>query len=378
MSSNLSALQLDSPSNLEGLPLELLEEILSHLDTPTIKQLSLASSTLHSACFPYFFRNLALHGSFGPATKFLADFEKRVPISCLRTVWLEWVKEDVSTAIFPWCKGVHSVKINGSSVGNTAILPALTYLTNLELTNLSFPCLADYFRLLETLPLTVKSVKVRMITFRESQSNWIVGRRIELERLDIDSAADLAPFLRDDCPISPISLREVSLPYSSVRDLEVFLRRIPILLDLSIKMDKFEDIPVSFLFTKSKALSIIDCTRDTCFLKNLFAPSSDAPSPLESLNLTFSCNQWVSPQQVSRHLAQVFSQPRFHNLRMLHLNIERPLFGVLNSELSQGWHGWARRFELDLEAVGRIPRIAVSTVEPWETCRGYGFGNGDF
>ncbi len=74
------------------LPPELFEEILSHLDIPTIKVLSLAFSNFHTVCFPYLFRSLSLNGDLRPAPKFLSVFRGRRPIPWLRKVELKWLK----------------------------------------------------------------------------------------------------------------------------------------------------------------------------------------------------------------------------------------------------------------------------------------------
>ncbi|KAK0202283.1 hypothetical protein DFS33DRAFT_1434603, partial [Desarmillaria ectypa] len=291
MSSNPSVLKHDISSYIEDLPLEIFEEILSHLNISTIKQLSLASPNIHTACFPHFFRNLALHADYNPAHRFLADFKGRVPIPCLHTIELEWLDEDISTEILPWCTRVHSAKINRSHLGNTTILPALTILGFLELTNLTFPSLDDYFRLLESLPLTVKKIKIRKNTFRQSQSTWTVGRRVELDQLETDSAPDLAPFLRDNCPVSLLSIRVASVRQPYVEDVEDFVKRTPLLIDLCIEIDESQG-RVSFTLTRLKSLSVITKTEDPAFLFVLFSTPSDGPSPLECLDLTFPYN-WL-------------------------------------------------------------------------------------
>ncbi len=57
------------PSNcqhytLEDLPLELLQQILSLLDIPTLKWLSLATSLLHAVCFHYIFHAVFLYSPY--------------------------------------------------------------------------------------------------------------------------------------------------------------------------------------------------------------------------------------------------------------------------------------------------------------------------
>ncbi|KAK0475664.1 hypothetical protein EDD18DRAFT_1366907 [Armillaria luteobubalina] len=191
-------------STMTDIPPELFAEILSHLDIPTIKVLSLASSNFHMACFPYLFRGLSLNGDLRPAPKFFSTFEGRRPIPCLQKIELKWLKDDISTALLPWCTKAHIAKTNGSLIGNTAILPSLTLLKELELANLSFPSLADYFALLSSLPLTLNQLKIRKNRFRECQSAYTCNRTIKLKCLETHSAGDLAPFLRVDCPVYPL------------------------------------------------------------------------------------------------------------------------------------------------------------------------------
>ncbi|PBK87171.1 hypothetical protein ARMGADRAFT_1085939 [Armillaria gallica] len=93
-------------------------------------------------------------------------------------------------------------------VGNTALLPSLNVLNVLELSNLTFGSVADYFWLLASIPSITKSLAILGNTFRESQSICdAVGRGIELEHLEMKSAEDSSLFLRDDCPTSLKSLR---------------------------------------------------------------------------------------------------------------------------------------------------------------------------
>ncbi|SJL16855.1 uncharacterized protein ARMOST_20385 [Armillaria ostoyae] len=378
MSSNPAATQQDLCLPIRDLPFELFEEILSHLDVSAIKILSLASSTLHTACFPHLFRSLSLNGDLRPAPKFLSVFQGRKPIPCLRKIELKWLKENISAALLLWCTKAHTTKINGSPAGNTAILPALIALNDLELANLSFSSVADYFALLSNLPSTLKQLKVRLNTFCDSQSTWIGSRRIELSRLETDSAPDLAPFLRADCPVSLPLLRTASLRHPKNHDLGEFIRKTSLLLDLSIET---EHRPVTLPLRRLKSLSIIDRTNILGVLADFFTTPSNSDSissPLESLNLTFSCNNWLIPQQIFRHFAVALSQqPRFRHLKTLHLTMMRPLSTVNISEM---FDSWVRRFELDLEAAGRSPRISITSqiVAPLGHCLGYGFGSGMF
>ncbi len=158
-----------------------------------------------------------MHGDDCPPAKFLDDFKEWAPVPCLRKVEFEFLKEDHSADLLPWCTRTDSIKVNECPIGNTAILSALNVLRVLELANLTFSSVVDYFGLLAILSPTVKEVKVQRITFLESESWWVVGRRVEIERLETSSDAELAPLLRDDCPVSLLSLRAASLRKPDVR-----------------------------------------------------------------------------------------------------------------------------------------------------------------
>lgn len=106
--------------------------------------------------------------------------------------------------------------------------------------NLTFSSVVNYFGLLAILSPTVNEVKVQRITFRGSESTWVVGRRIEIERLETGSDADLAPLFRDGCPLSLLLLRAASLRKPDVRDLEDLIGRTPLLIDLCVEFDHDE------------------------------------------------------------------------------------------------------------------------------------------
>ncbi|PBK87189.1 hypothetical protein ARMGADRAFT_1035082 [Armillaria gallica] len=202
--------QEDLLSDLENLPLELFEEIASYLDIRTLIALSLTSSIWRAACIRFFFHTLTLHGdhSYCSSSEFLADFKNQAPVPCLRNVVLKGLKEDRSNALLPWCTRVQSIKIKECLVGSTALLPSLILLADLELSNLTFGSVADYFLLLASLPSTLKKLTTRANIFRESQSIFhTMGLGVELEHLETKSAEDLSLLLRDDCPISLKSLR---------------------------------------------------------------------------------------------------------------------------------------------------------------------------
>ncbi|PBK64323.1 hypothetical protein ARMSODRAFT_1007179 [Armillaria solidipes] len=336
----------DRRSDIEELPLELFEEILSFLDIPSIKRLDLASPVFHATCLPHFFRNLALHGDRRPAPKFLDDFKGWTPVPCLRKVELESLKEDISADLLPWCTKTGSVKVDGCPIGNTAILPSLNVLRVLELANLTFSSIVDYFELLASLSQTVNELKVRRITFRESESTWIVGRRIEIERLETDSDADLAPLLRDDCPVSILSLRVASLQQPNLRDLEDLVRRTPLLIDLSIDIDG------------SQAPSPVTRTTFPTFLLTLLSIHSDDPAPLEELTITFPIRAASNPS-VFQDFVAALTRPRFWNLKTLNLRMLAPLFYAA-PEFHQRFDRWTEQFELEIEAARTGPMINVT------------------
>ncbi|KAK0431837.1 hypothetical protein EV421DRAFT_1742759 [Armillaria borealis] len=112
-----------------------------------------------------------------------------------------------------------TAKIKGSPVGNTAILPALIALNDLELANLSFSSVADFFALLSNLPSTLKHLKNRTITFGD-------GVR-----------TGFGTILIADCPVSLPSLRAASLRRPKNHDLGEFIQKTSLLLDLSIETE---------------------------------------------------------------------------------------------------------------------------------------------
>ncbi len=240
----------DIISYLEALPLELFDEIASYLDIPTLKALSLTSSIRRAACVRLFFRTLTLQGDHGhsSSSKFLADFKNQAPVPSLRKVVLERLQKDLSQALLPWCTRVHSIKIQECLVGNTALLPSLIILNDLELSNLTFGSVAGYFWLLASLPSTLKKLTARGNTFLESHSICHTVRRgIGLEHLGTKSAEDLSLLLRDDCPISLKSLRVASVPQYRAHDLEDLVQKAPRLVDLRIDIRREEDRPGTFL-----------------------------------------------------------------------------------------------------------------------------------
>ncbi|KAK0188286.1 hypothetical protein F5146DRAFT_1002386 [Armillaria mellea] len=257
-STRLPTFQEDLLSDLEDLPLELFDDIASYLDVPTLKALSLTSSIRRAACIRLFFHTLTLRGDHGrsSSSEFLADFKNQAPVACLRRVVLDDLKEDLAKALLPWCTRVLSIKLKKCVVGNMALLPSLIHLGDLELWGLTFALVSDYFRLLESLPSSLKSLTARENTFGESQSVFhAVARGINLERLETRSADDLAMLLRNDCPISPKSLQYFHVRQARPHDLEDLFQRAPRLTDLHITIETQEHRPSS-KFQKSAELEI--------------------------------------------------------------------------------------------------------------------------
>ncbi|KAK0224512.1 hypothetical protein EDD85DRAFT_982139 [Armillaria nabsnona] len=346
----------DLRSDIENLPLELFEEILSFLDIPI------------------------LHGDDRPPAEFLDDFKERAPVLCLCKVELEFLKEDHSADLLPWCTSADSIKVNGCHIGNTAILPALNVLRVLELANLPFSSVVDYFGLLEILSPAVNELKVQRITFCESESTWVVGRRIEIERLETGSDADLAPLLRDDFPVSLLPLRAASLRKPDVRDLEDLIGKTPLLIDLCVEFDQDESqagSPVSFPLERLKFQSI---NTGTAFPTSLLTPlsiRSNNPAPLEELIITFSIRVASNPS-VFEDFVAALTQPRFCNLKTLNLRMPAPLFYAA-PEFYERFDRWTQQFELEIEAARTGPRINVTAamvhIGPMENGRGFWFGD---
>ncbi|KAK0431857.1 hypothetical protein EV421DRAFT_1925401 [Armillaria borealis] len=279
-------------SDIEALPLELREEILSHLDFPSIKCLSLTSSILRAVCFRRIFQALYLRGI---VTTFLEDLKGQAPMACFHTIKIEGLQQDVSTDLHLWCSKVHTVKIKDANIGNTTILPSLTILKDLDLSDLTFSAVDDYFKLLANLPPTLKKLTVRGIEFKYHQSepivDNIVSRGAALEHLETDSAEDLTLLLKDHCPISLKSLRVANVPQARPHDLEVLVQTAPHLIDLRLDISTPEDRPVSLPLTRLKLLSITDRTESVEAIIQLLSSPSDVPSALQVLSFSFPFNQ---------------------------------------------------------------------------------------
>ncbi|KAK0224534.1 hypothetical protein EDD85DRAFT_859622 [Armillaria nabsnona] len=230
-------------TGIDDLPVELFEEIISHLNIPSIKSLSRTSSTLRTICFPHIFRTLSfsLHKSY----TFLADFKGCTPMPCFRIIKLTFVDDNISTGLLPWSTRAHTVRISATNLRNTAILPSLSVLRELELSYVTFWVVDDYFRLLGNLPPTLKRLKAHEINFHRLRPPVYatVGRGVALEYLDTDKAQDLSVLLRDGCPISLASLRVASVPQCRSHDLKDLIQRAPCLLDLRVDFERLKDLP---------------------------------------------------------------------------------------------------------------------------------------
>ncbi len=218
-------------SALEDLPPELLQQILSLLNIPTLRWLSLASSILRASCFPYIFRAVFL---YGPTWTLIADFKGR-GLNRMHTLGLTWIMEDLP---FLWCANVHTVKISSGNVRNTEIIPLLSVLKDLGLSRSTFRVVKDYFKLLANLPRTLKKLAVHGIRFRFDNSGTgsytTVRRGAKVEHLETYLREDLSGLLRDDCPISLKSLRAAYVPQRRPHDLECLVQRTPHLIDLRL------------------------------------------------------------------------------------------------------------------------------------------------
>ncbi|KAK0430131.1 hypothetical protein EV421DRAFT_1937097 [Armillaria borealis] len=312
--SNLATFEQHLRSDLENLPLELFEEIVSYLNIPTIKMLSCASSIIRKACIPLFFRSLSLP---------------------------ELAQGQAQMAERGSLHSPHSVEYQ--------------ILKDFELSNLTFQSVEDYFWLFASLPSTLKKLTVLGNIFRDSQSTChAVGRGIELEHLETKSAEDLSLLLRDDCPISLKSLRVASVTLSRSHDLEDLVQRTPRLVDLRIDIKRREDQPVSFPLTRLKSLSIIDRTEPLDTVIQLLSTPNIA-SPLEVVNLSMVIYGWLSRLPL---LVAAFSHPQFCKLKEVKIML---LASYANIRISRAiLNNYARKFERDLEAAGRSPGIHVT------------------
>ncbi|KAK0431863.1 hypothetical protein EV421DRAFT_2024311 [Armillaria borealis] len=165
----------------------------------------------------------------------------------MHTIGLTWIMEDLSASLLPWCANAHTVRISSGNVRNTAIIPSLSVLRDLELSRLTFCVVEDYFKLLANLPPTLKKLAVHGIRFRFGNSGTgcyaTVRRGAEVEHLETYLGEDLSVLLRDDCPISLKSLRVAYVPQALPHDLENLVQRTPHFIDLRLDIATPEDRP---------------------------------------------------------------------------------------------------------------------------------------
>ncbi|KAK0475668.1 hypothetical protein EDD18DRAFT_1366909 [Armillaria luteobubalina] len=356
---NLATFEHNLHSELEHLPLELFENIVSYLDIPTIKTLSRVSSVFREACIPLFFRNLVLSGDSSlRSTEILGKFKERTLVPSLRKVELRDLRVDLSQALLAWCTRVHTIKIEKCLVGNTSILPSMIVLYDLELSDLTFQSAEGYFRLLASLPLTLKKLAVLRNTFLESRLySYAIGRGIEVEHFQAESAEDLSLLLRDDCPMSLKSLQVANVSRISPHDLERLVEKTPRLLHLKIEIKKQEDRPVSYPLTRLKTLSIIDRYQPSDTLIQLFSTPNIA-SPLEVVNFAMIIFGW---EDALRRLVVTFSRPRFCKLKQVNVTILQPSDLNMRHRINPALlNDYACLAERGLGTAGRSPRTQVT------------------
>ncbi|KAK0475670.1 hypothetical protein EDD18DRAFT_1387570 [Armillaria luteobubalina] len=332
--------------NLGELPLELFEEIASYLDILSLEALSLTSSIHRAVCIRLLFHTLTLYGDHGHSStsNFVEDLENQSPVASFRKVMLEGVKEDLSEGLLPWCTRVHNVKLRWSLVGNTAILPTLIFLNDLELNNIIFPSMAEYFGLLAGLSPTLKRLRAHSNTFIESQSIChSVGRGTGLKVLDTRSGDDLTLRLRDDCPISLKLLQVFHARHARPHDVEDLLRRTPSLVDLSIEFKRRGHRPVSFPLARLKLLSIRDRTEYARQTIQLLSAPSDVPYPLQTF--AFTCFVYND----LRKLVTALSKPTFRSVKEIYLRLLAPRYIPIN-ECFFAFNANIGRFKRMLEA----------------------------
>ncbi len=142
-------------------------------------------------------------------TTFLEDTKGQAPMPCFHTIKIEASWDDVSTYLLPWSTKAHTMKISATNIHNTTILPSVIDLRQLELSYLEFWAVDDVFRLIASLPPTLKKLTVRGIRIYKSWPTLYLTVRlgIDLEHVETESAEDLSLLLRDNCLISLKSLR---------------------------------------------------------------------------------------------------------------------------------------------------------------------------
>ncbi len=171
---------------------------------------------------------------YGFMTTFLEDTKGQAPMPCFHTIKIEASWDGVSTYLLPWSTKAHTMKISATNIHNTTILPSVTDLRQLELSYLEFWAVDDVFRLIASLPPTLKKLTVRGIRIYKSWPTLYltVGLGIDLEHVETESAEDLSLLLRDNCLISLKSLRVASVSQARPHDPEDLIQRTPHLIDL--------------------------------------------------------------------------------------------------------------------------------------------------
>ncbi|KAK0200610.1 hypothetical protein DFS33DRAFT_1397760 [Desarmillaria ectypa] len=212
--------------HLEELPTELILEILWYLEVPCIKQLSLASSTLRHVCFPAIFRYISFC-AYGDKTprNFLTDMRRRRPVPCVRKLSFNDIDANIKPhALLEWCAPARQFEIWSTSNPRlyVPLLSGLGELVVVELHQVTFPYLADFFELLRSLSTNVKHLTIGdTIEFVSMSANGpilMTGKRIKIEKLSVGSPLVLELLLRDDSPVelSYLKLAETSNSRTSV------------------------------------------------------------------------------------------------------------------------------------------------------------------
>ncbi|KAK0221235.1 hypothetical protein EDD85DRAFT_960403 [Armillaria nabsnona] len=146
---------------IQKLPPELLAETLFYLIVTKIKPLSLTCTMLNNDHLPFVFRNLSLHGDHRLCPTFFAHFKDRTPaVPCLRKLTLSRLNEDISKEILPWPTLVCNAMFKGGPLGNLTILPSLKLLQILELAYIAVQSRREYFKILSTIPPSVKDLSL--------------------------------------------------------------------------------------------------------------------------------------------------------------------------------------------------------------------------
>ncbi|KAK0454267.1 uncharacterized protein EV420DRAFT_1555996 [Desarmillaria tabescens] len=195
-------------SPLEQFPVELVFEILSYLNVPTIKRLSLVSSTLRPICFPAIFQSISI-SAYRTPRDFLTDMRLRWPIPCVRKLSFNSVDADLKPyALLQWCAPARELEMR--SISNprlyVPLLSGLGELRVVRLDRIAFHRFADLFELLQSLSSKVKDLTIgSAVGFASMPSEndpilW-TRKRIKLEKLSISTSLVLELLLREDSPV---------------------------------------------------------------------------------------------------------------------------------------------------------------------------------